>query len=78
MTREHKCDYKKQINEELLDDAVADLISEIQIYEERQPNGQGLKSIKFKFPIFEEDRSLSLDNDSHVEYVCLLTRAGRQ
>ena len=31
------------------------LISEIQIYEERQPNGQWLKSIKFKLPIIEED-----------------------
>lgn len=42
------------------------LISEIQIYEERQPNGQWLKSIKFKLPIIEEDMELSLDNDSDV------------
>lgn len=26
MTRGHKCDYRKQINEELLDDAVAEII----------------------------------------------------
>ena len=38
------------------------LLSEIQIYEERQPNGQWLKSIKFKLPIIAEDMSLSLDN----------------
>jgi len=50
------------------------LISEIQIYEERQPNGQWLKSIKFKLPIIEEDMELSLDNDAHVETVCLLSR----
>ena len=50
------------------------LISEIQIYEERQPNGQWLKSIKFKLPIIEEDMSLSLDNDTHIESVVLLTR----
>ena len=50
------------------------LISEIQIYDERQPNGQWLKSIKFKLPIIEEDMSLSLDNDEHVETVCLLER----
>lgn len=50
------------------------LISEIQIYEERQPNGQWLKSIKFKLPIIEEDMSLSLDNDEHVETVVLLSR----
>ncbi len=51
---------------------VTALISEIQIYEERQPNGQWLKSIKFKLPIIEEDMSLSLDNDTQVESVCLL------
>ena len=48
------------------------LISEVQIFEERQPNGQWLKSIKFKLPIIEENMSLSLDNDSHVETVMLL------
>ena len=31
------------------------LISEIHIFEERKPNGQWLKSIKFKLPIIEED-----------------------
>ena len=45
------------------------LISEIQIYEDRQPNGQWLKSIKFKLPIIEEDMEISLDNDTHVELV---------
>lgn len=50
------------------------LISEIQIYEERQPNGQWLKSIKFKLPIIAEDMSLSLDNDAHMETVVLMSR----
>ena len=50
------------------------LISEIQIYEERQPNGQWLKSIKFKLPIIAEDMSLSLDNDTHIETVVLLSK----
>ena len=50
------------------------LIDEIQIYEERQPNGQWLKSIRFKLPIIDEDMSLSLDNDSHIETVVLLRR----
>mgnify|MGYP002235179969 FL=1 len=53
---------------------IEELISEIQIYEERQPNGQWLKSIKFRLPIIAEDMSLSLDNDAHVETVCLLSR----
>ena len=48
------------------------LLSEVQIYEERQPNGQWLKSIKFKLPIIAEDMSLSLDNDTHVETVVAL------
>jgi len=50
------------------------LISEIQIYEDRQPNGQWLKSIKFKLPIIEGDMELSLDSDEHVETVVLMSR----
>ncbi len=50
------------------------LISEIQIYEDRQPNGQWLKSIKFKLPIIEEDIEMSLDNDKHVETVVLMSK----
>lgn len=50
------------------------LIEEIQIYEERKPNGQWLKSIRFKLPIIENDLSIGLDNDTHVETVCLLSR----
>lgn len=52
------------------------LVSEIQIFEERQPSGQWLKSIKFKLPIIEEDVSISLDNDVHVECVAMMTRCG--
>ena len=47
------------------------LISEIHIYEERQPNGQWLKSIKFKLPIIEEDMEMSLDSDTPVSYTHL-------
>lgn len=50
------------------------LLSEVQIYEERQPNGQWLKSIKFKLPIIAEDMSLSLDNDTHIETVMSLVQ----
>ena len=53
---------------------VETLIDEIQIYEERKPNGQWLKSIKFKLPIIEEDFEMSLDNDAQVETVALLSR----
>lgn len=50
------------------------LTAEIQIYEERKPNGQWLKSIRFKLPIIEKDLSIGLDNDKHVETVVLLSR----
>ena len=50
------------------------LISEIQIYPERQPNGQWLKSIKFRLPIVESDIDLCLDNESHTECVLLMSK----
>lgn len=50
------------------------LIAEIQIYEERKPNGQWLKSIRFKLPIIENDLSIGLDNGNHVETVVLMSR----
>ena len=53
------------------------LIKEIQVYEERQPNGQWLRSIEFKLPILGEDMKLSLDNPDSVETVCLLSNTQR-
>ena len=50
------------------------LISEIQIYPERQPNGQWLKSIKFRLPIVENNIDLCLDNESHTECVFLMSK----
>ena len=53
------------------------LIEEIQIYEERQPSGQWLKSITFRLPIIEKDVKITigdgLDNEHHVETVVLLS-----
>ena len=51
------------------------LIDEVQIYPERQPNGQWLKSIRFKLPIIDHDLDLSLDNQNRVEVVCALSKA---
>ena len=45
------------------------LIAEIQIYEDKQPNGQWLKSITFKLPIIDEDLNIGLDNNEQVEVV---------
>lgn len=50
------------------------LIAEIQIYEERKPNGQWLKSIRFKLPIIENDLSIGLDNGNQVDTVVLLSQ----
>ena len=50
------------------------LTSEVHIYPERQPNGQWLKSIKFRLPIIENDMDLRLDNGSHVECVSCYTK----
>ena len=62
------------MNEEERRDLMKELISEIQIYEEPKPNGQWLKSIKFRLPIIEESMDLSLDNGGSVESVVSLTR----
>ncbi len=62
------------MNEQEKRQVMESLISEIQIYPERQENGQWLKSIKFKLPIIEEDMNMSLDNKSHIETVALLSR----
>ncbi|WP_277287132.1 hypothetical protein [Sneathia sanguinegens] len=50
------------------------MISEIQVYEEKQPNGQWLKSITFKLPIIDDDLIISLDNDEQVETVALIQK----
>jgi site-specific DNA recombinase len=50
------------------------LIAEIQIYEERQSNGQWIKSIKFRLPIVDENMSLGLDNETQNESVVRLER----
>ena len=48
------------------------LIDEVQIYPERQPNGQWLKSIRFKLPLIDHDIELSLDNQNRVDTAVVL------
>ncbi len=50
------------------------LISKVEIFEERQANGQWLKTIEFKLPIIEHDMKLGLDNGNSVETVVLLSQ----
>ena len=54
------------------------LISEIQIYEDRQSNGQWLKSIKFRLPIIEEDMNLCLEDDKYVEVIIMMQYCGKE
>ena len=50
----------KLMNEEEQRKLMETLIEEIQIYEERQPSGQWLKSITFRLPIIEKDMIISV------------------
>lgn len=51
------------------------LIKEINIYENKQPNGQWLKQIVFSLPIIgDEELYMSLDNGNPVECVVLMLR----
>ena len=53
---------------------IEQLIEKVEVYEERQPNGQWLRGIEFKLPIIEHDMKLSLDNGDSVETVVLLSK----
>ena len=64
-----------QMNEVEKREFLSQLVDNVQIYEERKENGQWLKSIEFKLPIIEKEFTLSLDNDTQNETVCLLSKA---
>lgn len=70
--------FYKLMNEEEQRKLMETLIEEIQIYEERQPSGQWLKSITFRLPVIDSDMSMpignGLDRDSHIETVVVLSR----
>ena len=70
--------FYKLMNEEEQRKLMETLIEEIQIYEERQPSGQWLKSITFRLPIIDSDMSIpignGLDSGLHVETIVLLQK----
>ncbi len=70
--------FYKLMNEEEQRKLMETLIEEIQIYEERQPNGQWLKSITFRLPIIDSDMKITvgsgLDSQHRVETVVLMSR----
>ncbi|MCF0128060.1 MAG: recombinase family protein [Pseudobutyrivibrio sp.] len=53
---------------------VETLISEIQIYPEKQPNGQWLKSVRFTLPVIDGDNVICLDKNPNIETVVLLSQ----
>lgn len=55
-------------------DFIEQIISEVNIYEDKTPEGQWIKSVKFRLPLITEDISIGLDKDDHVETVVLLTK----
>ncbi len=51
------------------------LIADIQVYPQRQPNGQWLKSIHFKLPLVNDNElNFSLDKNDWLENVCVFTQ----
>ncbi len=50
------------------------LVDEIHIHDEKQGNGQLLKTIVFNVPIVSEKINISLDNGSRVECIVLMSR----
>ena len=55
-------------------DFIEQIISEVNIFEDKAPEGQWIKSVKFRLPLISEDISIGLDKDDHVETVVLLTK----
>ena len=52
-------------------------ITEIQLYPEQQENGQVLKSMKFKFPVFYNGQTIEeirWDKENTVECVVLMSK----
>ena len=65
----------KVMNEVERRQLITALISEIQVYEEKQPTGQWLKSITFKLPIIDKKLNICLDDDEQAESVVLMSKA---
>lgn len=67
----HVNDLYDKMNDAEKRELMNNLVSDVFINEDAKDNGQWLKSIKFKLPIIDEE---SLDNDSTVESVVLLSK----
>ena len=57
----------EKMNPEERREFIEQLISEVNVYEDRTPEGQWFKSIKFRLPLLEKDMEISLDKGTHAE-----------
>ena len=62
-----------RMNEAERREFIEQLIEKVEVYDERQSNGQWLKAIEFNLPIIEHNMKLSLDNGDSVETIVLLS-----
>ena len=63
------------MNDEERRDLMQAMISEIHIHQQPQPNGQWLKSIRFRLPIIGEDIADYLDIETGIENVVSMVKA---
>ncbi|WP_090300754.1 hypothetical protein [Pseudobutyrivibrio sp. ACV-2] len=61
-----------KLNEEERRTIIEQLVSKVEIYPEKQLNGQWLKSIEFKLLIIKKEMKIFLDNGSQAETVVLM------
>ncbi len=64
-----------KMNDEEKHELLSILIKEINIYEDKQPNGQWLKEVVFSLPIIGSEKLyMSLDNGNSVETIVVLSK----
>ena len=66
------------MNQQERRDFIEQIIREVNIYEDKTPEGQWIKSVKFRLPLITEDISIGLDKDDHVESCVLLERVSNR
>lgn len=63
----------EQMNDMEKKEFVSSIVSKVEIYPERLPDGRILKHIEFKLPVYYDSEN-GWDTQSTVETVCLLSK----
>lgn len=69
-----------KFNDEEKKEFLASFVSEVHLYEEQQEDGQFLKKLRFKFPVFyhgQDTDEIAWDKNGVGETVCLLSKKDR-